>query len=79
MRHEVRMGNLGNDMQSDTLAQWPKAIGEAVTEGEPLAEIATDKANLELEAPTSETLVEIAHGAGDEVPVGDVIGYLERD
>jgi pyruvate/2-oxoglutarate dehydrogenase complex dihydrolipoamide acyltransferase (E2) component len=42
-----------------------------------IAEIETDKATVEMEAFVSGKLVEIVHPAGDEVPVGEVIGFIE--
>jgi pyruvate/2-oxoglutarate dehydrogenase complex dihydrolipoamide acyltransferase (E2) component len=42
-----------------------------------IAEIETDKATVEMEAFVSGKLVEIVHPVGDEVPVGEVIGYIE--
>jgi pyruvate dehydrogenase E2 component (dihydrolipoamide acetyltransferase) len=79
MRSEIRMPNLGYDMESGRVEQWLKQIGERVERGEPLVEVETDKATLEMEATQSGTLLEILAEAGQEVAVGDVIGYLDAD
>jgi pyruvate/2-oxoglutarate dehydrogenase complex dihydrolipoamide acyltransferase (E2) component len=79
MRVEVRMANLGFDMESGLINQWLKNVGDRVERGEPLAEVETDKTTVEMEATQSGTLVEIVAEAGEEVPVGEVIGYLEVD
>jgi pyruvate dehydrogenase E2 component (dihydrolipoamide acetyltransferase) len=77
MRVEVRMANLGYDMDSGRIAVWLKRVGDPVERGEPIVEVETDKTTVEMEALTSGTLVEIVAGAGAEVAVGEVIAYLE--
>jgi pyruvate dehydrogenase E2 component (dihydrolipoamide acetyltransferase) len=79
MRAEIRMPNLGFDMEAGRINQWLKGVGDRVQRGEPLAEVETDKAVVEMEATQSGTLVEIVAGVGEEVAVGQVIGYLEID
>lgn len=56
---------------------WLKEIGEVVVKGDPLMEVETEKAVLEMEALDSGVLVEVISGVGDEVLVGEVTGYLE--
>lgn len=77
MRVEVRMANLGYDMQSGTIGAWLKQAGDRVERGEPLVEIETDKTTVEMEALASGTLVEIVAETGHEVAVGAVIAYVE--
>lgn len=79
MRVEIRMASLGFDMESGRINQWLKGVGDHVERGEPLAEVETDKAIIEMEATQSGMLVELVAEVGQEVPVGDVIGYLEVD
>ena len=67
-------------METATLVRWLKAEGEAVSAGEVLAEVETDKAIMEIEAPAAGTLGRIdVPGGSDEVPVGAVIGFLLQD
>jgi pyruvate dehydrogenase E2 component (dihydrolipoamide acetyltransferase) len=77
VRVEVRMPNLGMDMETGKIAAWLKQVGDPVERGEVIAEIETDKATLEMEALQAGTLVEIVAEAGSELPVGEVIAYLE--
>lgn len=77
MRVDVTMPNLGYDMEEGKISAWLKKVGDTVSRGEPIAEIETDKTNVEMEAMAAGTLAEIVHGEGDVVPVGDVIAYLE--
>jgi pyruvate/2-oxoglutarate dehydrogenase complex dihydrolipoamide acyltransferase (E2) component len=71
------MPQLGFDMPSGRIAGWAKAIGDSVLKGEIVAEVETEKTTVGMEALASGTLVEIVHDAGTEVPIGEVIGWLE--
>ena len=51
MASAVLMPKLGNSVESSIILAWHKAIGERVVAGDLLAEIETDKATLEVEAP----------------------------
>jgi pyruvate dehydrogenase E2 component (dihydrolipoyllysine-residue acetyltransferase) len=74
---EVRMPNLGYDQETAKVHAWLKAVGDTVRRGEPIAEIETDKATVEMEALSDGTLVEIVVEAGVEAAVGEVIAYLD--
>lgn len=73
------MANLGYDMESGRVENWLKQVGDRVERGEPIVEVETDKATIEMEATQSGTLAEIVADAGRDVAVGDVIGYLDAD
>lgn len=76
-RIPVQMAKLGYDMEKGRIASWSRKVGDKISRGDVIAEIETEKAAVEMEALVSGQLVEIVHAAGDEVPVGDVIGYIE--
>jgi pyruvate dehydrogenase E2 component (dihydrolipoamide acetyltransferase) len=76
MATEIIMPALGMAQEKGTLVNWLKAEGESVTKGEPLMEVETDKATVEIEAPASGTLANVLARAGDEVPVGQTIGVI---
>ena len=76
-RVPVEMPKLGYDMEDGRIAAWTRNVGDPVTRGDVIAEIETAKTTIEMQALASGTLVEIVHNAGDDVPVGTVIGYLE--
>jgi pyruvate dehydrogenase E2 component (dihydrolipoamide acetyltransferase) len=73
----VTLPKWGMNMVEATVEKWLKSIGDSVSEGEELAEIATDKVDAELESPYAGTLVEIVVGAGEDAEVGDVLAYIE--
>jgi pyruvate dehydrogenase E2 component (dihydrolipoamide acetyltransferase) len=76
-RAEVKMPNLGYDMEQGKVVSWLKSVGDHVARGEPLAEIETDKTTVEMEASLSGVLLEIVCPEGAEAPVGAVIAYLD--
>jgi pyruvate/2-oxoglutarate dehydrogenase complex dihydrolipoamide acyltransferase (E2) component len=74
--HAVRMPPLGQTADELTIVAWRKAEGDPVVPGEPLLEVETDKATLEVEATTGGTLLAIRHRAGETVREGTVIGWI---
>ncbi|MFQ6066405.1 MAG: dihydrolipoamide acetyltransferase family protein [bacterium] len=76
MVNKVIMPKLGETMEEGEIIQWLKREGDRVKEGEPLLEIATDKANMEVEALTSGVLRKIVAPAGEIVPVTGTIAYI---
>ncbi len=70
------MPALGVAQEVGTLLRWLKAEGEPVAQGEPLMEIETDKATVEIEAPASGILTAVSARSGDRVPVGDRIAVI---
>ena len=76
MATDVIMPALGVAQEKGTLLNWFKAEGQPVTKGEPLMEVETDKATVEIEAPASGILTNVTASAGDEVPVGNRIAVI---
>jgi len=76
MISEVVMPQMGADMQEGTILRWLKREGDAVRRGEIIAEIETDKANVEIEAYESGVLRRILLPEGTTVPVGQVIAVI---
>jgi pyruvate dehydrogenase E2 component (dihydrolipoamide acetyltransferase) len=72
----VIMPALGVAQQTGKLLKWLKTEGQAISKGEPLMEIETDKATVEIEAPASGVLAQVSAQAGDEVPVGNRIAVI---
>lgn len=76
MARPVRMPPLGETSGELRIVQWLKLVGSAVEQGEPLLEVETDKATLEVEAAVSGTLLAVLHGAGETVAVGEVLAFV---
>src|SRR5690348_8612950 len=76
MATDVILPALGMAQDMGKIVQWLKAEGEQVVKGEPLLEIETDKATVEVEAPANGVLARITAAAGDDIPVGQVIAAI---
>lgn len=63
-------------MEEGTITSWLKKEGEAVTAGEPLFEMETDKLTITMDAEASGTLLKILHPEGDVVPITQPIAVL---
>ncbi|HEV7765772.1 MAG TPA: dihydrolipoamide acetyltransferase family protein [Thermoanaerobaculia bacterium] len=73
---ELIMPKAGDAMTEGKVVKWYKQPGDAVKRGEPLAEIETDKVNLDLEAEADGVLGAHAAKEGDMVPVGNVLARI---
>jgi pyruvate dehydrogenase E2 component (dihydrolipoamide acetyltransferase) len=76
MPTEITMPKLSDTMEEGTILRWYKRIGERVEVGEVLAEVETDKADMELEADKTGVLSEIHVKEGEVAAVGAVIALL---
>lgn len=72
----VIMPKMGDAMEEGTLLKWLKAEGDDVAEGDPIAEIETDKVTLEIMAENAGTLSERIASEGDSIPVGEPIAVI---
>ena len=70
------MPALGMNQITGKIITWLKSKGDSVRVGEPVMEIETDKAIVEVEAQASGVLTEVRYPAGSEVPVGHVVGVI---
>ena len=78
MAISVVMPALEMAQETGKLISWLKKEGEPVVKGEPLLEIETDKAVMEIESPGDGVLAGIKIQAGTEVPVGQTIAWIVR-
>lgn len=76
MATEIKMPQLSDTMSSGKILVWKKKEGDAVNRGDILAEVETDKANLEIEAFHQGTLLKICAPAGEAAKVGDIIAII---
>jgi pyruvate dehydrogenase E2 component (dihydrolipoamide acetyltransferase) len=76
MATEITMPKLSDTMTEGRLISWKKGVGEKVERGDIIAEVETDKANMELEAFASGVLLETRVKAGEMAQVGTVIAIV---
>lgn len=80
MRIEVAMPRLSDSMTEGSVTAWFKNEGDAVAEGEAIAELETEKSTVDLVAPGSGVLARIVVAAGSgAVAVGTVLAEIETD
>jgi len=73
---KVLMPKLSDAMETGKVIKWLKKEGDPIKGGDVIAEIETDKANVEIEAFGGGVLRKIVVGEGGQVPVGDMIGVI---
>jgi pyruvate dehydrogenase E2 component (dihydrolipoamide acetyltransferase) len=78
MAISVVMPALEMAQETGKLISWLKKEGEPVAKGEPLLEVETDKAVMEIESPGDGVLAGVKVQAGAEVPVGQTIAWIVR-
>lgn len=76
MATKIQMPKLSDTMDTGRIIKWLKKEGEAVTPGDVIAEVETDKANMDMEAYDEGTLLKIIAKEGDRIPVGGLLGIL---
>jgi len=79
MPTEIIMPKLSDTMEEGTILRWLKHTGDRIEKGDVVAEVETDKADMELEASTSGTLTEIRVQEGDSVAVGAVLAVVGEE
>src|ERR671932_1802361 len=76
MATQVVMPKLSPTMEEGQISRWLKKEGDAVSMGEPLAEIDTDKATMEMQALGAGVLRKILIQEGESAPLGQVIAII---
>ncbi|MEF8773910.1 MAG: 2-oxo acid dehydrogenase subunit E2 [Halobacteriales archaeon] len=79
MAFEFELPDVGEGIAEGELVSWLVDVGDAVAEDQPLAEVETDKAMVDVPSPVDGTVTEKLYEEGDIVPVGGVFVIIERD
>ena len=77
MPKKIRMPKLSDTMEEGTLLAWRKSVGDAIKRGEILAEIETDKADMEFESYAEGTIAQLLVEPGATVAVGTLIAVIQ--
>jgi 2-oxoglutarate dehydrogenase E2 component (dihydrolipoamide succinyltransferase) len=77
MSVELRVPAMGESISEVQIGAWLKQEGDYVDEGQPVVEIESEKATVELPAPVSGTIAKITKQRGEKALVDDVIGVME--
>jgi 2-oxoglutarate dehydrogenase E2 component (dihydrolipoamide succinyltransferase) len=74
---DVLVPKWGLTMEEAEVLRWLKAVGDTVTEGEPILELETDKATGEVEAPATGVLTATLVESGQLVEPGQLVGRID--
>jgi pyruvate/2-oxoglutarate dehydrogenase complex dihydrolipoamide acyltransferase (E2) component len=75
---EVRLPALSDEQVDATVIRWLRQEGERVEAGDPILEVETDKAAVEIESPAAGRLSGLRVKEGDVVPVDTVVAVIEE-
>jgi len=73
---EITLPKWGMTMQEAVVTEWLVAVGDTVTEGQPIVRVESDKVDAEVEAPGNGTVTEIVVPDGQTAEVGAVLGRI---
>ena len=76
---EFVMPQLGADMSAGKLIQWRKKVGDRVQRGEIIADVETDKADIEVEVFSTGVIEKVLIQPGEKVPVGTVMALIREE
>jgi len=73
---EITLPKWGMTMQEAVVTEWLVAVGDSVTEGQPIVRVESDKVDAEVVFPSNGTLTEIVVTDGETAEVGAVLGHI---
>src|SRR6185369_9483153 len=73
----LKVPSIGESIQEATVGVWKKAEGDWVELDEPLVEIESEKATLEIPSPGAGVLRKILHKQGDTVAIGEALAQID--
>ena len=76
---KVELPHVGESVTEAIIDRWLKKVGDRVEKYDPLAEVVTDKVNMEMPSPASGVLTSILVEAGSTVPMGTVVAEIAAD
>jgi pyruvate dehydrogenase E2 component (dihydrolipoamide acetyltransferase) len=76
MASEITMPRLSDSMEEGTIIKWLVSEGDEIERGQEIAEIETDKANMNFESDTAGTVLELVASEGDTLAIGEVIARV---
>jgi 2-oxoglutarate dehydrogenase E2 component (dihydrolipoamide succinyltransferase) len=78
MAIEVKVPELGESISEVTIADWLKSPGDYVELDEPLVELESDKATVELPSPSAGKLLEVRKNSGDTATIDEILAMIDE-
>ncbi|WP_066554597.1 dihydrolipoamide acetyltransferase family protein [Croceicoccus bisphenolivorans] len=76
-RYTFRLPDIGEGIAEAEIVAWHVQPGDTIAEDQPIADMMTDKATVEMESPVSGTVLEVAGEAGDTIAIGSMLVVIE--
>ena len=76
-RFTFKLPDIGEGISEAEIVAWHVAVGDRVEEDQPLADMMTDKATVEMESPVAGTVLSLAGEVGDQVAIGSALVVIE--
>jgi 2-oxoisovalerate dehydrogenase E2 component (dihydrolipoyl transacylase) len=76
-RYLIKLPDVGEGTTEAEIVKWHVAVGQAIREEDPLVDVMTDKATVEIPAPVAGTVVALAGAVGEKRPVGSELVWLD--
>jgi pyruvate dehydrogenase E2 component (dihydrolipoamide acetyltransferase) len=78
MAVDVRLPQIAVDTHEGTLVRWIIKVGDSVNQGDPIAEVETAKTVIEVDAPSSGTLLATVADEGANIVVGEILAWIGK-
>lgn len=76
-RYEFKLPDIGEGIAEAEVVAWHVKVGDTVEEDQPLADMMTDKATVEMESPVAGKVIAVAGEVGDQIAIGSVLVVFE--
>src|ERR1044071_350613 len=77
--HTFKLPDIGEGIAESEIAAWHVKVGDVIKEEQPLVDMLTEKAAVELPSPVAGKVVELKGNPGDKIPVGGALAVIETD
>ena len=78
-RYSFKLPDIGEGIAEAEIVAWHVKLGDTVAEDDPLCDMMTDKATVEMTAPVAGRVVEVAGEVGDQIAIGSVLAVFETE
>lgn len=75
--YSFKLPDIGEGIAEAEIVAWHVSVGDSVSEDQPIVDMMTDKATVEIESPVTGKILRLAGEAGDQVPIGSVLVVLD--
>src|ERR1041384_5747044 len=77
--HTFKLPDVGEGIAESEIAAWHVKVGDVIKEEQPLVDMLTEKAAVELPSPVAGRVVELKGNPGDKIAVGGALAVIETD